>query len=200
MDWESALKIVLTAIASVGGASVIIIFAGRWLADLSAKTIIAKTEFEFEKKLEDLRSKLEKRNYISKVRFDLEIETYRQLSEAVFSMVSDTSFLFPHGIGWSHPDEEAELKRKEDNYNKAIESYNNATQSIMKNAPFVPKNIYQLFSEIRDDCQLQIQWFPDFKLNKLSVEVLRELSDVKRECLARTKKNRRQVSLFIGDT
>ena len=187
MDWESVWRIILAAIVSVGGAGVIIVFIGKWLANLSAEAILKKAEFEFDRKLENLKSKLEKRNYISKVRFDLEIEIYRQLSESVLLMVLNSCALFPVGIEHCCPDKDAEIKRKEELCSKATDSYNQANQAIMQNAPFIPENIYELFSDIRNDCRKQIVFFPEFRLWSTSEEWRKELKDEYMACWIRTK-------------
>ena len=187
MDWESVWKIMAAIAGSVGVAGAIIFFVGKWLANLSAEALLKKKEFEFDRKLEDLKSKLKKRNYISKVRFDLEIETYRQLSEAVLLMAIHSCALFPIGLEHGYSDNDAEAQRKKDIYTEAVDSYNQATQAIMKNAPFIPKNMYELFSDIRSECKLQIDWFPDFKLGRLCEEGIRELRDERKACRERTK-------------
>ena len=187
MDWESVWRIVFAAVASVGGTSVMIIFMGKWLANLSAEAIIKKKEFEFDKKLEDLKSKLEKRNYISKVRFDLEIEVYRQLSESVILMVLNSLCLFPRGSVYGHSDKKLEQERKRDLHSKAVDSYNLANQSITKNTPFIPKTMYELFTEIRDECRTQIIYFEDFHLIEDSEQYRTELKDEYRACWERTR-------------
>lgn len=187
MDWSYISQIALAIVGSFGGASVIILAVSRWLANLTADKMLKKTEFKFSKELEDFKSRLEHKNYVSKARFDLEIEVYRQLSEATLSMVFDISALFPYGLESIYSDEEQELERKQENYRKSIASYTAAAQAITKNAPFIPQPIYELFCDIRDACARQIHWYPDFRLGRLNEEIVRELNEEKRQCWERTK-------------
>lgn len=130
---SSVWDTVLAVFVSIAGASAIIVALSKWLANLIAEKILKKTEFEFSQKLEALKSSLEKRNYSSKTRFDLEIEVYRQLSETVVIMVSDSSTLFPFG-GAREPKEEKERdKFYRENYSRAAQSYNTANSAINRN-------------------------------------------------------------------
>jgi len=182
---------------SIGGVGAIIVLLGRWLANLTSEAIIKKTEFEFSKKLADFKSELEKKHvrytsqldnksYISRTRFDMEIAIYKQLSGAIVAMARDASFLFP-GFERVSLDAVANKERLNDLYIKACESYNLAASAIAENAPFIPQNFFDMFDEIRRECFLQIQWFPDFRMGQLSTEQARELADEKRECYMRNK-------------
>mgnify|MGYP000712484425 FL=1 len=87
MNWDTVFKIVLSIVGSVGGAGAIIAFAVKFSANLIADKLKKKYELETTKKLEEYKSKLENKNYISKTRFDTEFSIYRTLSVAFFDMV-----------------------------------------------------------------------------------------------------------------
>ena len=179
-------QIVLGLLASVGGIGAIFIAVVKFSSNIIARRLEERYSLKLNKELERYKSNLENKIYISKVRFDLEIETYHQLSEAVLQMVWDSYELFPT-LGSSHPDEDVERKRKEEKYSKAIDSYNQANRAIMKNAPFIPKDIFELFSDIKMDCRRQINWFPDFMLGRLCIDGRRELIDQKNACWKRSE-------------
>ena len=153
--WQVALAIV----GSFGGAGAIIWACSRWVANLTAESIIRKTEFEFAKKLEDFKSKLDNKTYISKVRFDLEIEIYKELSAATLEMVMENCNLFPFGLTYSPQDKDTRLQYYQDNYKKASDTYNIAGNAIYKNAPFIPKDMWQAFDDIRKSCGIQINMY-----------------------------------------
>jgi len=153
--WQVALAI----IGSFGGAGVIIWACGRWLANLTAERMIKKTEFEFAKKLEDFKGQLENKNYISKVRFDLEMELYRELSAITFQMVVHNSDLFPYGLTYLPQDEEERYEYYKDVYRKAADTFNNASTVISQNASFIPEDVYEMFDDIRALCGIQLRMY-----------------------------------------
>ena len=89
-------QIALAVIGSFGGAGVIILGCSKWLANLTAEKIIKKTEFEYAEKLEKLRKQFEMKNYISNVRFDLEIEIYREIKTLCAKQITDYRWHGPH--------------------------------------------------------------------------------------------------------
>jgi len=177
--WETVLAI----FASVGGAGAVIVALSKWLANLTAEKMLKKTEFEFSQKQEALKSSLEKRNYISKTRFDLEIDVYRQLSESVVAMVSDNSALFPFGMVREPKDEEARNTFYRENYARAGASYNTANSAINRNAPFIPESLHKLFTDIADKCRIQLIMFGEIKIHNPSEGD----GQFYRECCERTK-------------
>ncbi|WP_394027418.1 hypothetical protein [Desulfovibrio falkowii] len=165
---NSVWEVVLAIFASVGGAGAVIIALSKWLANLTAEKMLKKTEFEFSQKLEALKSSLEKRNYISKTRFDLEIEVYRQLSEAVVTMVTDNSALFPSGAVREPKDEAARNEFYRENYLRAIQSHNTANTAINRNTPFIPEALHKKFVDIADKSRVQLIMFGELKFHNPS--------------------------------
>ena len=180
--WETVLAI----LASFGGAGVIILGVGKWLANLAAERILKKTEFEFSQKLEALKSNLERKNYISKTRFDLEIEVYRQLSEATILMVMSNSDLFPYVLKNVQPEIDLGKELKQKNHESAVDNYNAANLAITRNAPFIPQEIYDDFDEIRKACRSQISFFFLGVEKFLGLEVPEELKKEREKCFERT--------------
>lgn len=165
---SSVWNTVLAIFVSIGGASAAIVALSKWLANLIAQRILKKTEFEFSQKLEAIKSNLEKRNYISKTRFDLEIEVYRQLSETVVTMVSDSSALFPFGGAREPKDEKERDKFYRENYSRAAQSYNTAHSAINRNTPFIPEQFHKMFTDIADKCRIQLIMFGELKIHNPS--------------------------------
>jgi len=181
--WQIALAI----IGSFGGAGVIILACSRWLANITAKAIIKKTEFEFSKKLEGFKSQLENKNYISKVRFDLEIEIYRELSASTMEMVMKNQNLFPHRFNFSPKDKDERVMFYQKNYEEATETFNTANKSILRNAPFIPEDFYKMFIHIIDLCSRQIDnyiKYGDFAIK--DVVHADEIKIARDECFQRT--------------
>ncbi len=87
MSWDDVIKIVLSALASVGGISGLIIIAIKFSSNIIAKRLEEKYSLKLNKELESYKLLLEKNKYISKVRFDKEFQMYQDLSEKNLSMV-----------------------------------------------------------------------------------------------------------------
>lgn len=122
------------------------------IRDIVAK----KIQLSFDKALEDKKSSNERKNYISQARFDVEFETYRQLSKVYFNMVKCISELIP--------DTMPELRTKQykdklhkDSYKAVID----AQDILNENAPFISKKLFNEYREILDLCNKQINAFSD---------------------------------------
>jgi hypothetical protein len=80
MSWDDIWKITLTIISSVGGIGVIICFIVKFASNTIADKLSQKYELKINKELEDYKNKLDKKNYISKARFDKEFTMFRAKS------------------------------------------------------------------------------------------------------------------------
>ncbi len=98
------------------------------------------------------KSWFERKNYVSKVRFDAEFAIYRELFATMSIAVNDVGILFPERslICYFSDDE----KRK-----NANRSYAEFAKALAKNSAFVPKNIFERFETIRKKCFVQLNWF-----------------------------------------
>lgn len=147
MDWGSIFETFIATTVSllVAGIPALIWFGKRLVNSL------------FEKRLEVLKSQLEKKVYISKIKFDLEIEVYRLLSEKTQRMVFDNNNIFSdYDITL---DANLRNKRKAEFFQKAQDSYNDAQSAIYQNAAFIPKELFELFLEISTLCRFQLGHF-----------------------------------------
>lgn len=159
MDWNSAWQIVLTTMASFGGAGIIILSVSKWLANLAAEKILKKADFKFSQKLEALKSNFERKNYISKVRFNLEIEIYRELSETTLLMVISIRNLFAYFSKDLQQNIELIKYFKLRDYEYAFKNYRSADVAITRNAPFIQQEFYAEFDEIKKSCRVLILYF-----------------------------------------
>ncbi|MCL2567834.1 MAG: hypothetical protein FWE12_00135 [Oscillospiraceae bacterium] len=166
MDWSAVGQIVLTSIVSSGVVGAILVFAGN-------------------RKLERLKSQLERKNYVSKARFDLEIEVYRELSEAMLQMVFENSNLFPPDLTFPPADEAERREYYTIQYQEATSRFNQANQTLLRNAPFMPEDIYQMFRNIKNLCGQQLS---NYRLYGPLAMENRRYSEIKaNECFDKTR-------------
>lgn len=142
---------------------------------------------EFAKQLEILKSKNEKINYITKAQFDAEFKMYQELSEACFNMLLNNTALFPKGIDFLPEDQEQRNKEYQKRYKLALDSLIIYQNLLFKYAPFISKDLYNKFEELRKMGQQQVNWYPDFRLNQENrALVSTDLLEQERACAQRT--------------
>jgi len=158
MTWDDVIKIVITAVGGLSGTVGIIYVVIKFSADHIAERLSAKYELRLNKELENFKSGLEKKNYVSKVRFDTEFEIFRQLHEAFSTMIKDVYFIAPTYANVPADDKEREEYEK-NVYITAIKSKKVAEDILFKNAPFIQKELYAKFDEIFILCNRQTNAF-----------------------------------------
>lgn len=166
--------------SGLSGAIIALLVGGLWSIYFNRIKEAQKTEFQ--KQIENLKSKNEKLNYITKTQFDAEFKMYQELSEASFLMFYDVSFLFPDQMESAYLDEQKENERLKNLYNTAHKSLKEYQNILFKYAPFISKDLYESFEKLFKDGLLQVNFFPDYRLNK-SEHISFEL---KQACLSRT--------------
>ena len=82
MSWEDICKIILAALASVGGVAGLIVLAVKFASNIIADRLSQKYEIKLQKDLEEFKSNLSKKEYVSKTKFDKEFSLNRELSSA----------------------------------------------------------------------------------------------------------------------
>ena len=138
---------------------------------------------------------MEKRNYVSKIRFEKEFSIYQEISEKFITMVVDIGLLFPYGIYYEPTDEQEKEKYYKELYEKVQQSYNETASVINKYAILIPEKWHERFNDIRSECYLQARMFYESHFtNNLTSE-----SDKIIDCYARTKKINESVKLLIKD-
>ena len=139
--------------------------------------------------------KMEKINYVSKIRFEKEFSIYQELSEKFITMVIDTSQLFPCGIYYESENEKEREKNYEKLYKNIEQSYNETAKIINKYAIFIPEKWHKKFNEIRSECYLQARMFYELHFTKnLTPE-----SDKIIDCYAKTNKINKSVKELVKD-
>lgn len=146
--WQTVFAI----IGSIGGAGVIIAAIVKFTADIIADKLSKKYELKLSKELEKYKSTLDKKTYISRARFDMEFAIYGKLSESFLSMVDAVERLYP--ISWDFLPEDRKEREEfiHDKREKASISIATADKVLGSNAPFIPKDIYSSFRELRLLC------------------------------------------------
>jgi len=161
MDWNSIWKIVLTAIASVGGISGVIIITVKFSSNIIAERLSKKYELKLTKEIERYKAGIENKTYISKTKFDAEFALYRELSLAFFNAIKSVSIMIPRGYNTVPADEEAKKKFEENNYSRALTDVVKAQDILNSNIPFISKDIYDAYSDILVDCKTQLNVFEE---------------------------------------
>ena len=114
---------VAAIITSFGGAGAIIYLAVRFSSDIIADRLSKKYQHLLDEKLEAHKSVLDKKNYISKVRFDTEFSIYRSLSGKLLEMCYETSMILPRldEVPVNPQEREQEYKKR---FDKAAKYHN----------------------------------------------------------------------------
>ena len=171
---KQILQIAATIIASVGGAGAIIWGFSSLLGKVWADRLLQKKSQEFKKELEVHKTELslvtekykieaEKLTYISKVQFETEYNIYQKIFETLFDFTDASSRLFPRldSIPIDLDEQKKEYKKRYEFY---CESFNLYSKTVEINAPFIPKDIYDKFIELRKKAQGIACMYTDIKI------------------------------------
>ncbi len=160
-SWTDVLKIVSGVIAALGGGGFIVAGLSSWLGKVWANRLMAEEKAKYEKELERLAKQLERKNYVSKVRFDAEFAIYRELSKTLVIVVQDTSLLFPvGGLQYAPASEQAKKQMYKEYYEDAYKSYTAFSNCLASNSAFIAGDIYQDFESIRKKICQQVNFYP----------------------------------------
>lgn len=156
MSWADIWKIILAALASVGGVAGLIVLAIKFASNIIAERLSQNYELKLQKELEAFKSTLTKKEYVSKARFDAEFSIYRELSRAFFNMARDINSLVPAGYSERPADEDAYKKYQEKCWRASSQSLQTAQETLVQNAPFISEELYNDFLELVALSRLQI--------------------------------------------
>lgn len=148
---EEVLKICITVLATLGGSSGIIILVCKFLTNKIAETLQAKYQLELDKKLEEHKAVLDSKIYVTKAKYDLEIETFKELSLKFYDVVYYANCLINPGICKILTDPAEQDKIDNERYKKLSKCDVEAQTALMSQRAFIPEDIYQLFLEIHKD-------------------------------------------------
>ena len=156
MSWADIWKIILAALASVGGVAGLVVLAIKFASNIIAERLSQNYELKLQKELEAFKSTLTKKEYVSKARFDAEFSIYRELSRAFFNMARDINSLVPAGYSERPADEDAYKKYQEECWRASSQSLQTAQETLVQNAPFISEELYNDFLELVTLSRLQI--------------------------------------------
>lgn len=156
MSWADIWKIILAALASVGGVAGLMVLAIKFASSIIAERLSQNYELKLQKELEAFKSTLTKKEYVSKARFDAEFSIYRELSRAFFNMARDINSLVPAGYSERPADEETYKKYQEECWHVSSQSLQTAQETLVQNAPFISEELYNDFLELVALSRLQI--------------------------------------------
>ena len=91
--WETAFEV----LGSIFSGGAIVMAMSSWLGKVWANRIMAKETAEYKERLERLCKELERKNYVSKVRFDAEFAIYRREEATGLEALALTSSHGPNG-------------------------------------------------------------------------------------------------------
>ena len=123
---------------------------------------IEECKSNYNKEIENLKTRNEKLNYITKTQFEAEFKMYQELSDYSFQMLLDTSQLFP--IYDQLPeDKDEQQKIFKQRYDNAVKSFVLFQNTLQKHAPFISKELYNIFEHFRQENKLQVNMYPNVK-------------------------------------
>jgi len=155
--------------AFLAGSGLFLFFV-KLAANHIAKRLSRQYELQLNKELEDFKSKLASKNYVSKVRFDAEFQIYRDLNAAFSEMVMRTYFLFPTEM--THPADETERReRHEKDHHAAVDSIFLAQNALNKNAAFITEISFCKYKEIMSMCKEQERDFGIYRGLRVDIQM-----------------------------
>jgi len=186
-SWTDIVKIVAGVIAALGGGGAIVAGLSSWLGKVWADRLMVKETAKFREDLERLTKQLERKNYVSKVRFDAEFAIYQELSKVFFDVVVAQNDLFTYyQFDVSLPDKTAQQELCKKRYEAARIAYNSAIASLHKNSPFIDKDFFERFNDILRDIKRQLLHYPSFYVADDAAETKRECKKLFDECSQKT--------------
>lgn len=185
MSVEQIGSIVAACIVSAGGIGGIVIAVIKFSSNAIAERLAKKYEIKMEKELEQYKTELSKKEYVSKTRFDTEFQIYKELSQTFCAMVKDVSVMIPSGFSWKPADKDAQKEYENDCYKAAKTSIVKAQDAIYANAAFIPQHFFESYEEILNLCKQQLNVFT-FRYNALSFETEEEKRSLSMDDYKRT--------------
>lgn len=161
MNWEDVWKITVSIVGGLGGITVIFAAIVRYLSDFIADRLSKKYELRLSKELENYKSSLENKTYISRAKFDTEFAIYRELSSDFSDSVLAINIMVPTGLTMVPADREARLELDKKHYEAAVKAIVKAQDSLKSNIPFIPENIYDGYNELLKLFGLQLAAYED---------------------------------------
>ena len=165
MSWQDILKIIATAIASVGGAGAIVWALSSFFGKMWANKLLEKQKAEYQKDIEDYKSALscelenvkaanEKLTYISKVQYDLEISAIKDLTRESHSLRMICFSVIPFNKSILNNSKEIILRNK-NYFDKLVKNINNFMDVYGSSVAFIDDDILDQFNNFLCLCREQ---------------------------------------------
>ena len=148
MELQQVFATASAIIVSVGGSGAIICAVSDFLSTRIANRIEVKYQQRLEKELEEYKTWLENKRYITQAQFNVEFEIYRKLSKAFFELLVKLSTISEKEFYENNIHELEKLEHEKNIYCKMVEAASNAQNILFENSPFIPQNIYQKYDEL----------------------------------------------------
>ena len=153
MSWDNILKIVFGIIASVGGISGVIIAGIKFSSNIIAARLSKKYEMQLSKELEQYKTILDNKKYITKTKFDVEFKIYKEYTKAFSELV----FAISQFVPGKYVNDDAFKAPTKDEFEAFINKINimilNARNTLNSNIPFVEKDIYNTANVLLGLCE-----------------------------------------------
>lgn len=146
MSWADIWKIILAALASVGGIAGLIVLAVKFSSNIIADRLSKKYEIKLQKDLESHKSKLDSKTYISKAKFDREFSMYQELSEKNITLVYDMGAAVMITRGAKYPN----FETTSEFVKLAATHLDDAEMMNKRYAPFISKEIFESYKELEN--------------------------------------------------
>lgn len=131
------------------------------ISNLLVSVIVAFLAAEYKTRDIIKQSEEDRKNHISKARFEAQFLVFQELSKCIFDMYSAISKLFP-AIEYKPEDLDVLEKYRDQLFKEAQESYNLYTETLYKSTPFLSnEKIFTMFDSYRKKCQAQLHVFFD---------------------------------------
>ena len=188
MNWDDVFKIILSALASVGGAGGLIVIVVKFSSNIIADKLSQKYELKLNKELEKYKAGIENKIYISKTKFDTEFNIYRELSLNFANAVKAVQRLIPSGYTLVPADKKERLKEETRCYNILLEEATKAENSLYSSAPFISQKIYDKYAELLHLVRMQLGEYeerynlfdlrPQNEKEKFSIDAYKRTSEI----------------------
>ena len=146
MSWADIWKIILAALASVGGVGGLIILVIKFSTNLIAERLSQKYQLSLQKELEKYKAGVENKTYISKARFNREFSMYQDLCEKNITMVYDMGTAVMITRGAKYPG----VSSTQEFIHLAAQHIDNADMLNKRYASFIAKEIFESYKELSE--------------------------------------------------
>lgn len=145
---KNILEICAAIILSLGGAAGIIVVIIKFSVNQIASSLEKKYQLKLDKELEKCKASLDGKLYVTKSKYDLEIDTFKKLSSLYFEVVALANELIPPGLSRQLADKTEQAKIDDVVYKKLEQSLVEGQKVLFSLSGFIPSEFYNLYLEL----------------------------------------------------